>query len=139
MRTVDRWIISLCCVLMTLHFLAAVTLTPWIDVVTTGWFDTRLDHPPRDATVWFFIGGVALLVVISLARMGIRTTGRLPVQVGVYLLVIGVPLTLFQPVSGGIGVVATGVLALLASRSAATASAAPPGTDAVRRPSSRTS
>ncbi|UYQ62289.1 hypothetical protein [Streptomyces peucetius] len=43
----------------------------------------------------------------------VRDTGRLPAQLGWYLLAIGVPLQILYPVSGAPGLIALGVLALI--------------------------
>lgn len=116
MPSLNRWVIRLCVVLTTLHFAAAAAFTAWPRLLSHGWFDTRLAEPVRDATVWFTIGGIALAAIVSLARQGVKATGRIPIQVGVYLLIVGIPVTVFQPVSGGVGVVIAGGLALVAAR-----------------------
>lgn len=119
MTRANTWVIRLCLALTVLHLAAAATLTHWPRLLSHGWFDTRLSEPVRDATLWFTFGGIALAAIVSLARLGIRTTGVMPTPVGVYLLLLGVPLTVFQPVSGGVGVVIAGLAALTVARRAA--------------------
>ncbi|MFK4227552.1 DUF6463 family protein [Streptomyces sp. NPDC019890] len=57
-----------------------------------------------------------LLALGTLSQRIARDTGRLPAQLGWYLLAIGVPLQILYPVSGAPGLIVLGVLALLAAR-----------------------
>ncbi|WP_143591493.1 DUF6463 family protein [Thermoactinospora rubra] len=52
------------------------------------------DYFARESSVWFMVSGVVLLALGTLARHIIRTTGRLPAQVGWYLVAIGFALCL---------------------------------------------
>ncbi|MFI0423746.1 DUF6463 family protein [Spongiactinospora sp. 9N601] len=57
------------------------------------------------------VTGVALLAVGTPAAHIIRTTGRLPAQLGWYMVVLGVALSvIYFPVSGGWPLLAIGVL-----------------------------
>ncbi|URM88850.1 DUF6463 family protein [Streptomyces sp. MRC013] len=128
-----RWTPRLIIATAVLHFVWAFAQpNDWAGIAADGFFRTSVDagashHFAREASIWFMAGGVALLALGTLTRHVLRATGRLPAQVGWYLLALGVPLCVFSfPVSGGWALVAIGVLALVASRRTA---AGPPRRD----------
>ncbi|MCP9963281.1 DUF6463 family protein [Streptomyces somaliensis] len=113
-----------------LHFAWAFAQpNDWAGIAADGFFrasaDTAAPHYfAREASIWFTACGVALLALGTLTRHVLRATGRLPAQVGWYLLALGVPLCVFAfPVSGGWALIGIGVLALVASRRGKTADA----------------
>jgi hypothetical protein len=70
----------------------------------------------REYTIWFMVAGVANLAIGTLTASAVRSTGRVPKQVGWYLLAIGVPIcALYFPVTGGWAPVAVGIAALTAA------------------------
>jgi hypothetical protein len=122
-NTLTRWVPRLIIITALLHFVwAFVQPNAWAAIAGDGFWRTVVDteagdYFAREASVWFLVSGVTLLAMGTLARHVIRTTGRLPAQLGWYLVVIGIPLCVFYfPVTGGWPVVAIGVLALLAAR-----------------------
>ncbi|MFG2328351.1 DUF6463 family protein [Streptomyces sp. NPDC048604] len=119
-RRVPRLIIAVA----LLHFVWGLVAQPHAwgaigrDGVLRSVVDTDArDHFLREFSVWWMVSGVALLAIGTLARHAVRTTGRLPAQVGWYLVAVGVPLcVLYFPVTGGWPVLATGLLGLAAAR-----------------------
>lgn len=94
----------------------------WANIVRDGVVasvvDTdSADYFARDASVWFMMGGIALLAIGALTRYAVIETGRIPASVGCFLVAMGIPLTLiYFPLTGGWLVLAIGVIALLAAR-----------------------
>lgn len=128
MNPLTRWVPRLLIATALLHFVwAFVRPNAWSAIAGDGFVRSVADigagdHFAREAAVWFLVAGVALLALGTLSRHLIRTTGRLPAQLGWYLVAIGVPLcVLYFPVTGGWAVLAIGVLALLAAREPAKA------------------
>ncbi|CAL9316150.1 DUF6463 family protein [Streptomyces sp. SudanB25_2051] len=126
MSGLARWIPRLIIATAALHFVwAFVQPHAWADIAGEGFFRTSVDtaapdYFAREASIWFMACGVALLALGTMSRHALRATGRLPAQVGWYLLVLGVPLCVFSfPVTGSWALIAIGVLALAASRRAA--------------------
>ncbi|MGV9779856.1 DUF6463 family protein, partial [Streptosporangium sp. NPDC003464] len=118
-----RWVPRLIIAVALVHFVWAFTQpNAWAAIAGDGFVRALVDIDPgdywsREASVWFLAAGVALLAMGTLSLHVIRTTGRLPAQLGWYLVGIGVPLcVLYFPVTGGWPVLAIGVLALLAAR-----------------------
>ncbi|WP_281259492.1 DUF6463 family protein [Streptomyces glaucescens] len=71
----------------------------------------------REASIWFLACGVTLLALGTLARAALRSTGRVPAQIGWYLLGLGVPLcVIYFPVTGSWALPVIGVLTLVAAR-----------------------
>ncbi|GGQ07892.1 DUF6463 family protein [Streptomyces roseolilacinus] len=129
-----RWTPRLIIVTAVLHFAwAFVQPHDWAGIARDGFFRTTADtgapeYFAREASVWFMACGVTFLALGTLAHHALRTTGRLPAQIGWYLLGLGIPLCVFAfPLTGGWALVALGVLALVASRR--TAPARTPGQD----------
>jgi hypothetical protein len=67
-------------------------------------------------TLWFTISGIAFLGLGLLARRSVITTGEVPAETGWILLVMGIPISLLEPVSGGWLLAAIGVLTVATSR-----------------------
>ncbi|MER7498629.1 DUF6463 family protein [Nonomuraea pusilla] len=121
--TLTRWVPRLIIAIALVHFVwAFVQPNAWAAIAGDGFVravaDTESgDYSEREASVWFLAAGVALLALGTLSRHLVRTTGRLPAQLGWYLVGIGVSLcVLYFPVTGGWPLLAIGVLALLAAR-----------------------
>ncbi|MGW0469266.1 DUF6463 family protein [Streptomyces sp. NPDC003027] len=95
-------------------FLAASTT--FGEVAGDGFWNAVTGDPQREFEMWFFLAGFGLLALGTLSRRVVRDTGRLPAQLGWYLLAIGVPLQILCPVSGAPGLIVLGVLALIAAR-----------------------
>ncbi|WP_176573288.1 DUF6463 family protein [Nonomuraea pusilla] len=121
--TLTRWVPRLIIAIALVHFVWAFAQpNAWAAIASDGFVRALVDIEPddyfaREASVWFLAAGVALLALGTLSRHLVRTTGRLPAQLGWYLVGIGAPLcVLYFPVTGGWPVLAIGVLALLAAR-----------------------
>lgn len=56
--------------------------------------------PVASVVLWFVVAGLALVAMGVLARRVIVETGRLPVELPVSLLVVGVTILVFQNVTG---------------------------------------
>lgn len=97
--------------------LGAVTFRPeWRTIARRGVCGSV--HDDRDATasaLWFMVSGAALFGLGLLTRKHVGETGRLPKETGYTLLVLGVPVSLLQPASGGWLLVGMGGLALVVS------------------------
>ncbi|MEU7899605.1 DUF6463 family protein [Nonomuraea sp. NPDC049152] len=75
------------------------------------------DFWARESTVWFMVSGIALPALGTLTLHAVRTTGRVPAQIGWYLLAMGIPLcVLYFPVTGSWALLVIGVPALAAAR-----------------------
>ncbi|MFH0518648.1 DUF6463 family protein [Streptomyces sp. M41] len=111
-----RWIPRLVIGLTALHFAVFVLLSSTFDdMAREGFWNTAPGDPSREYELWFFLAGFGLLALGTLSRRIVRDTGRLPAQLGWYLLAIGIPLQILHPVSGAPGLILLGVLALHAS------------------------
>ncbi|MDP9862420.1 MULTISPECIES: DUF6463 family protein [Streptosporangium] len=123
MNGLTRWVPRLIIATAVLHFVWAFAQpNAWSEIAGDGFLSAVVDtgaagYWPREASVWFLTGGAALLAMGTLSRSVVRATGRLPAQVGWYLLVIGVPLcVIYFPVTGSWVLPVIGVLALVAAR-----------------------
>ncbi|GAA3387041.1 DUF6463 family protein [Streptomyces roseoviridis] len=117
-----KWIPRLVMALAAAHFAVFVLAsTTFDDMAREGLWNTAPGEPRRAYELWFLLAGFGLLALGTLSRRLVRDTGRLPAQLGWYLLAIGVPLLVLYPVSGAPGLVLVGVLALLTSRQQAKA------------------
>ncbi|MER6951621.1 DUF6463 family protein [Nonomuraea sp. NPDC000554] len=123
MSTLARWIPRLIIATAVLHFVwALVQPNAWAAIAADGFWRSVIDtsaadYFARESSVWFMISGVALLALGTLAQHIVRTTGRLPAQLGWYLVAIGFALcVIYFPVTGGWPVLAIGVLGLVAAR-----------------------
>ncbi|MEU0569086.1 DUF6463 family protein [Nonomuraea sp. NPDC005983] len=126
MNPLARWVPRLIILTSVLHFVWAFAQTnAWARIASDGFLsavadESAADYWPREGSVWFMACGVALLALGTLSRHVVRTTGRLPAQIGWYLLALGVPLcVLYFPVTGSWALPVIGVLALLAARKSA--------------------
>lgn len=112
-----RWIPRLVIALIAVHFAVAVfAWSTFGDIVRDGFFNTVPGKPQREYEMWFFLAGFGMLAMGTMSRRIVRDTGRLPAQLGWYLLATGVPLQILYPVSGAPGLIVLGVLALTTSR-----------------------
>lgn len=89
---------------------------PLVAIAREGVFNTIGGSVERQLTVWFLVGGNALIVLGLLARWTQRQTGTLPAAFGWGLLIIGVWGVIAMPASGFWAIVLLAVLALVAVR-----------------------
>ncbi|MEV2273872.1 DUF6463 family protein [Nonomuraea africana] len=122
----NRWIPRLTIALIGVHFLASLVAesSTFDDILREGLWNTVPGDPLRSYEMWFFLAGFPLLALGTMSQSIVAATGRLPAQLGWYLLAVGVPLTILYPISGGPLLVALGIAAVYAARRPATA---PPG------------
>lgn len=112
-RLIPRLVIALTAV----HFaVALIASSTYDDVARDGFWNAVPGEPQREYEMWFFLAGFGLLALGTLSQRIARDTGRIPAQLGWYLLAIGVPLQILYPVSGAPGLIVLGVLALIAAR-----------------------
>ncbi|WKX72712.1 DUF6463 family protein [Streptomyces sp. XD-27] len=112
-----RWIPRLVIGLAALHFaVSLIASSTFDDMARDGLWNAAPGEPLREYEMWFFLAGFGLLGLGTLSGHIVRETGRLPAQLGWYLLSIGVPLQILYPVSGAPGLIVLGVLALIAAR-----------------------
>ncbi|MBB6343587.1 DUF6463 family protein [Nonomuraea muscovyensis] len=123
MNGLARWVPRLIIGTAVLHFVWAFAQPhAWGEIARDGFFMALADmnapgYWPREGSVWFLACGVAMLAIGTLARHAVLTTGRLPAQVGWYLLVLGVPMcVLYYPVTGSWVLPVIGILGLVAAR-----------------------
>ncbi|KAB2352671.1 DUF6463 family protein [Actinomadura rudentiformis] len=109
------WLIIGIAIIHTVYAFVALAGT-WGDIVQDGVVNSVSGDPEREAALWFFYAGIGFMAIGTFAHRAIRTTGRLPLQVGVYLLLIGGTMVVIQPASGGFLVLVAGLLALAAAR-----------------------
>lgn len=112
-RLVPRLVIGLAAVHFAVSLVASSTFS---DMARDGFWNAVPGNPQRGYEMWFFVAGFGLLALGTLSQRIARDTGRLPAQLGWYLLAIGVPLQILCPVSGAPGLIVLGVLALIAAR-----------------------
>lgn len=79
-------------------------------------FNTLEGHDDRLAAVWFVVLSPAMFALGGLASWTVAQTGRLPAQLGVWLLVIAIPMLVLIPVSGFWLVAIIGALTLYAAK-----------------------
>ncbi|WP_433325870.1 DUF6463 family protein [Spirillospora sp. CA-294931] len=100
-----------------LHF--AIAIVGWStfgDIARDGFWDTVPGKPQREHELWYFLAGFGMLALGTMSKAIVDATGRIPAQLGWYLLAVGVPLQILFPLSGAPGLILLGVLALVASR-----------------------
>lgn len=122
MNGLNRWVPRLIIATSVLHFVwAFVQPNAWDDIFRDGFAATVVDTDApgywnREASVWFLTSGALLLVLGTMTRLAVRLTGRMPAQVGWFLLATGVPLcAIYFPVTGSWALVVLGALALIAT------------------------
>ncbi|TDD67171.1 hypothetical protein E1262_19735 [Jiangella aurantiaca] len=132
MTALHRWIPRLITATAVLHVgLAFAQPHDWSGLMADGFVGANVDtgaasYALREASIWFMAAGLALFALASLARTAVRETGRLPAQLGWYLLAMGVPLSLvYFPVAGSWALVVIGVLSVYAARSPSSPSPTP--------------
>lgn len=112
-----RWIPRLVIALVGVHFLVAVLAwSTFGDVARDGFWNAVPGNPLRESEMWFFLSGFGLLALGTMSQRIVAATGRLPGQLGWYLLAVGIPLQIMYPASGAPGLIVLGVLAIIASR-----------------------
>lgn len=123
MNGLARWVPRLIIATSVLHFVWAFAQPhAWAAIAGDGFLSSVVDteapdYFAREASVWFLTSGVAFLALGTLTRHMVRTTGRLPAQIGWYLLAIGIPqCVIYFPVTGSWALAVIGVLALVAAR-----------------------
>jgi hypothetical protein len=123
MNPLARWIPRLIIVTALLHFVWAFAQpNDWAGIAADGFLRTSVDpdapdYFEREASIWFLACGVTLLALGTLARAALRSTGRVPAQIGWYLLGLGIPLcVIYFPVTGSWALPVIGVLTLVAAR-----------------------
>ena len=122
MNALTRWVPRLMIVAAVAHVAIALTDDAWPGILRDGFFRSVVDHGSADydarhSAVWFLAGGLALFALGVLTQHVVRSTGRLPAQVGWLLLLLGVPLCLVSfPAIGAWALLVLGVLALVAAR-----------------------
>lgn len=141
MNGLARWVPRLMIATAVLHFAwAFVQPNDWSGIARDGFFGSVVDqraeeYYPREATVWFMAAGVVLLAYGSLTHHTLRATGRLPAQVGWFLMAIGMPLcVIYFPTTGSWALPVIGVVALIASRRSKQHAVRPPGQETEGRP-----
>ncbi|MET7459739.1 DUF6463 family protein [Nonomuraea sp. NPDC005501] len=91
-----RWIPRLLIAIALVHFVwAFVKPNAWAALAADGFVRALVDLEPgayfaREASVWFLAAGIALLALGTLSRHLVRTTDRVPAQLGWYPVAIGV-------------------------------------------------
>jgi hypothetical protein len=122
MNGLTRWVPRLIIVTAVLHFVwAFVQPNAWDAIARDGFAATVVDpdapgYWEREASVWFLVSGASFLILGTLTRALVRATGRMPAQVGWFLMATGVPLcVIYFPVTGGWAEVVIGALALAAA------------------------
>jgi hypothetical protein len=122
MTRLNRLVPYLIVAVAVLHFVwAFMPPNTFADIAGEGFFATVSDttaahYDARDADMWFLVCGIGNLAIGTLTQAVVRETGRVPTQTGVYLLVLGVVVSIiFFPVNPGPLFIAIGVLALVAA------------------------
>ncbi|MFI0356930.1 DUF6463 family protein [Actinomadura sp. 9N407] len=99
---------------------AFVTMSgAWGDIVDAGVFNGIEKDAEREAAVWFFYAGIGLLGFGTFALKEVRATGRIPLQIALYLVGIGGTMVVVLPDSGGWMLLVLGALTLVSRRGAA--------------------
>ncbi|REE99132.1 DUF6463 family protein [Thermomonospora umbrina] len=120
MNTPARWLPRLTIACAVVHTVYAFAVMPgtWGDIVRAGVFDGIEGDPEREAALWFLFAGIGFFAIGTLTQVVLRSTGRVPLQIAGYLLLLGVPMSIVEPASGGWLLMGLGVLALVAHRRA---------------------
>ncbi len=114
----ETWIPRLILGTAAMHLLLGVVnaLPQWRGIVGDGVWDSV---PPQDdsrsSALWFMVSGLGLAGMGLLTRRSVRTTGRVPPELGWLLLAAGVPVALIQPNSGGWLLIGLGVVSIVST------------------------
>lgn len=117
----ELWVPRLILMTGAAHVLYAFAIpNEWAAIARDGFLGaidggSELDDARRRADLWFLLAGPAMLALGGLARATVRETGTLPAQLGGWLLLIGVPMTVIDPASGGWLLNALGIATLVAA------------------------
>ncbi|WP_276310123.1 DUF6463 family protein [Nocardioides speluncae] len=121
-KPLARWVPRALWVVTAIHLLFGLLGDAvWLEilrdgVVGTAWADDDLLSAERSYTLYFTATGIPLLAMAQLAQDRVRTTGRLPLYVGVNLLAFGVLVCTVQfPITGAWMILAIGVFAVWTS------------------------
>lgn len=87
-----------------------------VTIAREGVFNTVGGNVERQLTVWYLVGGAAMVLIGLFARWAQRQTGTLPAVLGWGLLGIGGAGVVLMPLSGFWAIIIAAVLALIASR-----------------------
>ncbi|CAL9675649.1 hypothetical protein SUDANB105_07862 [Streptomyces sp. enrichment culture] len=127
MNGLAPWVPRLMITTAVLHIAYAfVQSNEWSGIAGDGFLATVVDpngedYHRRDATVWYMAAGLVMLAFGTLTRHTLRATERLPVQVGWYLLALGVSLSvIYFPYTGSWALIVIGVMALIVARRSST-------------------
>jgi Family of unknown function (DUF6463) len=127
MNAAARWVPRLLTATAVLHVAyAAADQSTWGAVLAGGLWDAVEGDPAREAELWFLVLAPALLALSALARTHARATGRLPASLGLWMIVVGLLISVFVPVSGGWLLLAIGSLTLISARAPGPERAVPP-------------
>jgi hypothetical protein len=112
-----RWVPRLMLMTAGLHLVVGAVLYrhELAGIAGDGFVNTIVDAH-RDAAFWFMVCGVVLVTIADMARRAVNRTGRFPIEVGWWLIGIGLLIGVIMPVSGAWFVLATGVLGVRAAR-----------------------
>lgn len=115
----DVWVPRLVIIAAIVHMLIGVASAHehWRGIILDGlWNTVASDDDGRMKALWFMFSGVALVVIGIQADRVVKLSGRLSAATGWMLVVLGLPVSILEPVSGGWSLIIIGVLALLAAR-----------------------
>jgi hypothetical protein len=112
-----RWVPRLLLMTAGLHLVVGAVLYrhELAGIAGDGFVNTIVDAH-RDAAFWFMVSGVALTMIADTARHAVNRTGRFPLDVGWWLIGLGLLIVVIMPVSGGWFVLVVGALGVRAAR-----------------------
>jgi hypothetical protein len=112
-----RWVPRLLLLTAVLHLVVGAVLYrhELAGLAGEGLVNTIVDAH-RDAAFWFMVSGVAMVMIADTARRAVHHTGLFPLDVGWWLIGIGVLIAVVMPVSGAWLVLVTGALGVRAAR-----------------------
>jgi hypothetical protein len=112
------WVPRLLLATAVLHIAAAATAVPdtWVGIARAGFFNVLGGHDDRKLALYFAVLALPLAMAATMTRWMLRTTGRIPAQVGWWLIATGLPIVVLGPASGAWLLLGIGGLAVAASR-----------------------
>ncbi|MFE6049913.1 DUF6463 family protein [Kitasatospora sp. NPDC056446] len=111
------WVPRLLLATAALHVaVAAAVPNAWGAIARAGFFDVLGGHDDRQLALYFGILALPLAMAGTTARWMLRTTGRIPAQLGWWLIAMGAPIAVLDPVSGAWLLLGIGWLAVAAGR-----------------------